>query len=144
MAEVLAFDFGAKRIGVALGNTEIGTAHPLATIAWEKKSECFSAIDLLIKEWQPALLVVGLPLSMDGSEHELTRLSRLFARRLAARYELPIEFVDERLSSFAAEEALKEAGVSGRAQKAHVDQVAAQCLLQAYLEESKRGIAQGQ
>ena len=138
MAEILAFDFGTKRIGVALGNTEIGTAHPLATVDSQKKSDCFAAIDLLIKEWQPGLLVVGLPLSMDGSEHELTRLSKLFARRLAARYGLPIEFVDERLSSFAAEEALKEAGVSGRAQKAHVDQVAAQCLLQAYLEEKNR------
>ena len=83
---------------------------------------------------------VGLPLSMSGAEHELTRLSKLFGRRLEARYRLPVEFVDERLSSFAAQEALREAGISGKAQKAHIDQVAAQCLLQAYLEEKKNGI----
>ena len=140
MGEVLAFDFGTRRIGVALGSLETGIAHPISTILWEKKSECFEAIDVLIKEWQPSLLVVGLPLSMSGTEHELTRLSKLFGRRLEARYRLPVEFVDERLSSFAAEEALREAGISGKAQKAHIDQVAAQCLLQAYLEEKKNGI----
>lgn len=140
MGEILAFDFGTRRIGVALGNLEIGLAHPLVTIYWEKKSECFEAIDRLIEEWKPALLVVGLPLAMDGSEHELSRLSRLFARRLEARYGLRVDFVDERLSSFAAQEALGNAGIRGRAQKDYIDQVAAQCLLQAYLEEKKNGI----
>ncbi len=140
MGDVLGFDFGTRRIGVALGSLEVGLAHPLSTIAWEKKSECFEAIDRLVEEWKPSLLVVGLPLSMDGEEHELTRLSRLFARRLEARYGLPVEFVDERLTSFAASEALGEAGIRGRRQKNHIDQVAAQCLLQAYLEEKKSGI----
>ncbi|MBY0579842.1 MAG: Holliday junction resolvase RuvX [Burkholderiales bacterium] len=142
---VLAFDFGTRRIGVALGNIEVRLAHPLTTIHWEKKSECFEAIDLLIDEWKPGLLVVGLPLSMDGSEHELTRLARLFGRRLEARYKLPVDFVDERLSSFEAGEMLNEAGISGRTQKAYIDQVAAQHLLQAHLdsarEREKNGIA---
>lgn len=141
---VLAFDFGTRRIGVALGNMEVRLAHPLTTIHWEKKSECFDAIDRLVDEWKPALLVVGLPLSMEGAEHELTRLARLFARRLDARYKLPIEFADERLSSFEAGEALNDAGISGRAQKAFIDQVAAQHLLQAFLDsikERKNGTA---
>lgn len=142
MGEVLGFDFGTRRIGVALGSLEIGLAHPLETIAWEKKSECFEAIDRLVEAWKPSLLVVGLPLSMDGSEHELTRLAKLFARRLEARYGLPVEFVDERLSSFAAGEALEQAGIRGRVQKDYIDQVAAQCLLQAYLEEKKNGTTQ--
>ena len=139
MGEVLAFDFGTRRIGVAFGSFETGTAHPLETIFWEKKSECFEAIDRLVEEWKPAFFVVGLPLSMDDTEHELTRLARLFGRRLEARYGLPIAYVDERLSSFEASEALKQAGIKGRAQKNHIDQVAAQCLLQAYLEENKNG-----
>jgi putative Holliday junction resolvase len=135
---VFAFDFGTRRIGVALGNLEIRLAHPLTTIRWEKKSECFEAIDLLIDEWKPCLLVVGLPLSMDGTEHELTRLARLFARRLEARYKLSVHFVDERLSSFEAGESLREAGISGRTQKAYIDQVAAQHLLQAFLDSTRK------
>ncbi|NNM81495.1 MAG: Holliday junction resolvase RuvX [Burkholderiales bacterium] len=135
---ILAFDFGTRRIGVALGSFETGLAHPLATIHWKKKSECFDAIDSLAKEWNPSLLVVGLPLSMDGEEHELTRLCRLFGRRLEARYRLPVEFVDERLSSFAAEATLREAGIRGRAQKQYIDQVAAQQILQSYLESGRK------
>ncbi len=141
MGEVLAFDFGTRRIGVALGSLETGLAHPLETIFWEQKPECFEAIDRLVGEWKPAFFVVGLPLSMDGGEHELTRLARLFGRRLEARYGLAIEYVDERLSSFAASDALGQAGVRGRAQKDHIDKVAAQCLLQGYLEDRKNGTA---
>ena len=133
---ILAFDFGTRRIGVAVGSLETGIAHPLSTIAWESKAECFRAIDALSGEWHPSRLVVGLPLSMDGEAHELTRLARLFGRRLEARYRLPVEFVDERLSSLAAEASLREAGVRGRAQKAYLDQVAAQHILQTYLDSA--------
>ena len=79
---LLAFDFGEKRIGVAVGNTIVGIAHPLQTIATESNDERFSTIGHLIAEWQPAQLVVGLPSHMDGTEHELSRLCRKFANRL--------------------------------------------------------------
>ena len=73
---VLAFDFGEKRIGVAVGEHLLGIAHPLATVAAEANDERFRQIADLIAEWRPALLLVGLPLSVDGSEHELTVLAK--------------------------------------------------------------------
>ena len=83
---ILAFDFGRKRIGVAVGSRKLGLAHPLATVDAEKTANRFSIIEGLIREWQPVLLVVGLPVHADGTEHELTRLSRRFARQLQGRF----------------------------------------------------------
>lgn len=77
----LAFDFGEARIGVAEGDAEVGTAHPLATVTGEGNEAKFAAIAKLVTEWQPRQLVVGLPAHTDGSEHELTRLCRKFGRR---------------------------------------------------------------
>jgi len=131
---ILAFDFGEKRIGVAVGDMEIGIAHPLTTIATESNDERFAAIGALVSEWKPALLVVGLPLHMDGTEHELTRLCRRFARRLEGRFGIPTQLVDERLSSAEASQSLGEAGIRGIAQKAMLDQVAAQHILCSYLD----------
>lgn len=131
---MLAFDFGEKRIGVAVGDTEVGIAHPLQTIASESNDVRFAAIAELILEWKPSHLVVGLPLHLDGTEHELTRLSRKFARRLEGRFGLPTSLVDERLSSAEASQTLNEIGIRGRDQKAMLDQVAAQRILQTYLD----------
>jgi putative Holliday junction resolvase len=131
---VLAFDFGEKRIGVAIGDMEVGIAHPLLTIANESNEIRFHDIGALIAEWKPVLLVVGLPLHMDGGEHELTRLCRKFANRLIGRFNLPVALVDERLSSVEASQSLRQAGVRGIAQKPMVDQVAAQHILQSYLD----------
>lgn len=117
-----------------MGNAEIGIAHPLLTIANESNEIRFREIGCLISEWKPVLLVVGLPLHMDGSEHELTRLCRKFANRLAGRFNLPVEFVDERLTSVEASQTLRQAGVRGIAQKPMVDQVAAQHILQSYMD----------
>ena len=132
---LLAFDFGEKRIGVAVGNTIVGIAHPLQTIATESNDERFSTIGHLIAEWQPAQLVVGLPSHMDGTEHELSRLCRKFANRLHGRFNLPVALVDERLSSAEASQTLKDAGIGGRKQKPMLDQVAAQVILQSYLDQ---------
>ena len=101
---VLAFDFGEKRIGAAVGEPLTGIAHPLTTIHAADKQRRYAAIGELIHEWQPARLVVGLPAHMDGSEHALTRLARKFADDLGRRFGLPVELVDERLttSSFTA------------------------------------------
>jgi len=131
---ILAFDFGEKRIGVAVGNLETGHAHPLQTIAEESNEVRFQIIAALIAEWKPMQLVVGLPLHMDGTEHELTRLCRKFANRLNGRFDLPVSLVDERLTSIEAAQSLREAGIRGRAQKVMLDQVAAQHILQSFLD----------
>lgn len=127
---VLAFDFGETRIGVAQGNTEIGIAHPLTTITGNSNEEKFTAIQKLITQWQPQCLVVGIPTHADGSEHDLTRLAKTFGHRLNGRFRLPIYWVDERFSSVYAEELLRQAQVFGKKQKAVLDQVAAQAILQ--------------
>ena len=135
---MLAFDFGEQRIGAAVGDTAVGIAHPLATIHAADKQRRYAAIAVLIEEWRPALLVVGLPAHLDGAEHALSRLARKFARELGARFGLPVEFVDERLTSVAAELSLNEAGVAARKRKPFVDQVAAQQILQAYFDATER------
>jgi len=131
---VLAFDFGERRIGVALGDFGLGIAHPLATIGTESNDERFAAIAALIAEWKPAQLVVGLPAHMDGVEHDLSRLCRKFANRLHGRFTLPVALVDERLTSAEASQSLREAGIGGRRQKPMLDQVAAQHILQSYFD----------
>lgn len=130
----LAFDFGEVRIGVATGDAETAMAHPVATISGESNEAKFSAIERLVREWQPTYLVVGLPTHTDGSEHEMTRLARKFGRRLHERFKLPVFWVDERLSSIYAESLLAEAQVFGRKRKAVLDQMAAQAILQGLFE----------
>ena len=136
---VLAFDFGAVRIGVAVGDCAIGIAHPLATVESGDKQRRYAAIAALVGEWQPSLLLVGLPAHMDGVEHELSRLARKFARELGSRFALPVELIDERLTSAAAETSLVEAGVPARKRKPVLDQVAAQHILQAYFDAPAPG-----
>ena len=132
---LLAFDFGMKRIGVAVGNTISHTTQPLITLHGEQNEPRFAAIAALIKEWQPAVLVVGLPCNEDGTPHEMTRLCRRFANRLKGRFNLPTILVDERYTSASASMQLTEMGVRGIKQKPLIDQVAAQHILQAYFDE---------
>ncbi|MFN7085174.1 MAG: Holliday junction resolvase RuvX [Burkholderiales bacterium] len=134
---MLAFDFGEKRIGVAVGDTETGLAHPLTTIAAGDNRSRFAAIAALIGEWRPVCLVVGLPAHADGTEHEVSRLCRRFAQRLEGRFGIPTRLVDERLTSRAAEAALREAGARGKKLKAALDQVAAQEILETHLASLK-------
>ncbi len=131
---VLGFDFGLKRIGVAVGDLELGLAHPLTTIEGESNDQRFGAIEALLREWKPALVVVGLPAHLDGIEHEMSARCRRFAHQLEGRFGLKVALVDERLSSAEASEDLGEIGVRGRRQKAVLDQVAAQRILQSYLD----------
>jgi len=137
---LLAFDFGKKRIGIAVGNTLVRQANPLATIKDEKTDTRFARIESLLKEWQPSALVVGLPYNDDGSPHELTALCRRFANRLKGRFNLPTILVDERYTSLAASEQLNEEGIHGRKQKHLIDQYAAQQILQSYFDEPEAGI----
>ena len=136
----LAFDFGARRIGIATGNTISASANPLETIDEEKTDPRFARIAALIAEWQPAALVVGLPSNDDGTPHELTALCRRFANRLKGRFNLPTILVDERYTSAAASSQLNEAGIRGIKQKPLLDQVAAQQILQAYFDEPSAGL----
>ncbi len=134
MSTLLAFDFGEARIGVAVGNTELGIPHPVETIAFDDNERRFARIGELIAEWQPQRLVVGLPCHLDGTEHEMSRLARKFANRLNGRFNLPVDLVDERLSSAAASAALNETGLRGRRQKPALDQAAAMQILQSWFD----------
>jgi len=131
---VLAFDFGERRIGVAVGEHLIQSANPLTTIDDESNDVRFANIQALIQEWQPSLLVVGMPLSLDGTETEMTQLCKKFARRLNGRFNLPVALIDERYSSAEASQMLNESGIRGRSQKEMLDQVAAQTILRSYFD----------
>ena len=131
---VLAFDFGLKRIGVAVGEWPLAQAHPLTTIHGEANAERFAAIEALLKEWRPVSLVVGLPVALDGSAHEMTARSTRFANQLRGRFGLPVDYAEERLSSVEAEERLRASGHSTRSAREHVDAMAAQIILQCFFE----------
>lgn len=129
----MAFDFGEKRIGVAIGETLLASARPLTIIDDEVNERRFAAIGKLIAEWQPARLVVGLPRHIDGSEHAFAARCDRFARQLAGRFGLPVEFADERFSSCAAASRLAGQGYAGR--KARVDAEAAAIILQDWFDQ---------
>lgn len=136
----LAFDFGTKRIGVAVGNSLSRTAEPLTTLKGEQNEQRFTAIERLLRDWQPTALIVGLPCNDDGTPHEMTRLSQRFANRLKGRFNQTVILVDERYTSAAASSQLNEAGIRGIKQKPLLDQIAAQQILQAYFNEPAAGI----
>jgi len=135
---VLAFDFGIKRIGVAIG-TQLGpgrlaSARALTTIDSEATDARFAAIAALIAEWQPVLLLVGRPLNDDGTPHEMTARCERFANQLRGRFRLPVEEVDERFSSVEADANLRERGLSWQERKTQVDAEAALIILQSWFE----------
>lgn len=127
---LLAFDFGERRIGVAVGEAETRIANPLTTIDAAANEVRFAAIERLVREWRPTAFVVGRPKHADGTPHPVARLADKFARRLAARFHAPVFFVDETLTSAAAQSALRESG----ARRGDVDAVAASLILQSYLD----------
>jgi len=129
---VLAFDFGTRRIGVAVGDFETRLAHPLTTLTATDNRARLAAVERLVAEWRPALLVVGLPSSADGAEHPVGRLARRFAQRLQGRFGVRTELVDEHLTSHDAEHSLRAAGVRGARLKSALDPVAAQRILETY------------
>ncbi len=132
---MLAFDFGTRRIGVAVGNTLVRVAHPLATIDDEASARRFAAIAALVDEWQPGILVVGIPVHADGTPHEMTARARRFARQLHGRHGLPVVEADERWTTQDAQSALDAAGRGGRRARPVRDAIAAQAILQGYFDE---------
>lgn len=124
---VLAFDFGLKKIGVALGNTFLQEAQPLEVIRTETKQARFEAIANLIRKWEPDLLVVGLPLTETGEEQFVSGHARRFANQLYGRFNLPVELVDERGSSMEAQQRLSK--------NIDEDAVAAAIILERYFNQ---------
>ena len=133
MPSYLAFDYGEKRIGTAIGDTITGTARPLPTLT----GGLAEALKL-VAEWRPAALVVGLPLMEDGSDQRITTLTRAFAKALQAQSQLPVHFSDERYTSRAADDFLRDARASGamarRVKKGDRDGLAAKILLEQFLQ----------
>ncbi len=128
---LLGFDYGAKRIGVAVGQTVTGSARPLKTVRARNDKPDWLKISELVSTWQPTGLVVGLPLNMDGTEQDTTDKARRFGRQLEGRYRLPVHFVDERLSTV-------EARARLHAQKRPADErdpVAAQLILETWFSQ---------
>ena len=135
---VLAFDFGEKRIGVAVADLAVGIAHPLETLHAEDNKTRFAAIGALIAEWQPVQLIVGEPHHADGGEHAIGRLARRFAQRLEGRFGLAVTLVDETLSSHAAQTRLQSHGIRGGKLKAVLDSAAAGEILLTWLQQQQK------
>ena len=138
---LLALDFGLRRIGIASATPLTGTATPLTTLAAQDGEPEWSQLDALIHEWQPELLVLGLPYNSDLSESDMTARVRAFADRLQERYALEVKFMDERYTSAEAESRLKQQRQSGirtkRIKKADVDSLAAAIIAESWMRNTK-------
>jgi len=135
-ATVLGFDYGARRIGVAVGNVLTGTARALDVIANGDAGPDWPRVDALLREWHPQILLVGLPLTMDGMEQKNSVAARAFATQIGERYKLPADLVDERLSSREAAQRFAQRRAGGQARRKHaaaLDAVAAEIIVEQWL-----------
>ena len=137
---VLAFDFGLQRIGVAVGEGETRTAHPLPSVRAQSVAGRFAAIEGLVKEWRPTHLIVGRPLGEDGAPHDMTRRAERFGRQLGGRFGLPVLFQDERYSSAEVESRMRAGYGSRRAADLSrgkaLDSHAAMLLIEQYFHDT--------
>ncbi len=141
----LAFDYGTKRIGVAVGQELTRSATALVTLNNPSNKINWNAIDQLVKEWQPDAFVVGLPLNADGSEHPVSRAAKQFGNQLQARYNLPTYWVDERLTSSEAESMIaadsggrksrRKGAPTARVAKEQIDSTAAKLILESWFNQ---------
>ena len=138
---VMAFDFGLRQIGVAIGNCLLGTTTSLPVLMAKDGAPDWDAVQKLVEEWRPDLLVVGEPLNMDGSASELSAKAGKFAHRLHGRLGLKVEMADERLSSFEAKSISRDRGHRGDYKQAPVDSLAAELILRTWLAGNAGGIA---
>jgi putative holliday junction resolvase len=136
---LIGFDFGMKRIGVAIGQTITQTARPLDTIQAKDGNPNWNAVSKLIKKWQPDALVVGIPLNMDGTDQPISQNARFFAESLREHFNLPVHAIDERLTTKDARERLFIQGGFKALQDGQVDRVAAQLILQNWFAEKLSG-----
>lgn len=133
---LLAFDFGTKSIGVAIGQQLTGTARPLAALKAQDGTPDWNKIEALLKEWEPDRVVVGLPLNMDGTEQPLTARARRFANRIHGRFGVQVDLHDERLSTVEARAELFERGGFRALSKGSVDSLSAVIILESWFENS--------
>ena len=133
---VMAFDYGLRQIGVAIGNCLLATTQPLAILKARDGIPDWQAVANLLEEWQPSLLLVGNPLNMDGTESELGARARKFGNRLHGRFGLPVELADERLTSFEAKQDLAESGHSGDYKAQPIDSYAAELILKSWMRSA--------
>lgn len=131
---VLGFDFGTKSIGIAIGQQLTGSASPLTSIKAVDGIPDWQQIAVLIEEWQPDLVVVGLPLNMDGTEQEMTQRARKFANRIAGRFGVKVATQDERLTTADAKARLFELGGFKALTKGQIDAVSAVLIIESYFE----------
>jgi putative Holliday junction resolvase len=132
---ILGFDYGLKYIGVAVGQQLTNTASGINVIKARDGIPNWDEVKKIIEQWQPKLLIVGLPLNMDGSEQEMTAAARRFGNRLNGRFNIPVQWQDERLSTF---EALEQLGIRDKmsaSKREDVDRVSAQLILQSWLNQ---------
>ena len=129
----MAFDFGLKQIGVAIGNCLLATTQPLAILKARDGIPDWQAVGNLLEEWQPDLLLVGNPLNMDGTESDLGTRARKFGNRLHGRFGLPVVLADERLTSFEAKQDLAASGHSGDYKAQPIDSYAAELILKSWM-----------
>ncbi len=135
MSNILAFDFGLKRIGVAVGQSVTQTASPLSILPAKEGKPDWDLVARLIDEWQPKCLVVGIPLSMNGEDTHATKPAKRFAGRLYGRFHLPVYGVDERLTSRAAHDLLDEKPWIGRKHHQAIDDLAAKSILDTWMSQ---------
>jgi putative Holliday junction resolvase len=139
---ILAFDYGLKQMGVATGQTLTGSARGLCILKAHDGIPNWDEVSKLLNEWTPDLVLVGLPLNMDASESELSRLARKFARRLQGRFNANVLMVDERLTSQDAKALIREEnneGKKGRTDLTKIDHLAAALILQSWLDQPDLG-----
>ena len=132
---IIGFDFGQKRIGVAIGNNISKSAQALITIESASSNQKFEAIQKIMDEWQPVSIVVGVPFNVDGSEHKVTNLCKKFAKQLEQKYALPIHLIDERYTSIEANYEIQDKKIDLKKKKLLIDQIAAKIILQSYLDQ---------
>jgi len=131
---VLGFDFGTKSIGIAVGQEITATANPVQAINARDGIPNWDSVGSIIEQWQPDLIVVGLPLNMDGTEQLLTFAAKKFANRLHSRYGIPVDTQDERLSTVDAKAQLFAQGGYKNLKKGNVDNLSAKLILESYFE----------
>ena len=133
---ILSFDFGEKRIGVAIGNNITKNSHPLETINTAKVKERYKIIESLLMTWKPIKLVIGYPLNEDGTISKMSLLAKKFGTKLKNKYNIPTIMIDERFSSIEADLELKKFEKNFKKRKIVIDQVAAMIILDSFFQSN--------
>lgn len=139
MTVVIAFDFGLKRTGVAVGNTITGSATPECTLIGKNEQPDWDGISRLFKEWQPSQIVVGMPVELDGSENPLKKRIERFCNQINGRYNVAVDQENEQFTSIEAAQRLKQVRQTGRKQKVskdEVDKIAASIILENWMQKN--------